>query len=544
MLYAEAEARPALGAAARRALAAAERHGGTVGSGPGGGGGGGGAGGWWGSMTATNGSEDAASAAAAAAVAGAAAAAAGTDLPFEDGGSASQRRRRRRLLGDTRWRVGDASAYPYSAVAYMVYTQPLTAARFQCTATFVTPWDVLTAAHCVWDFDNGTGYRDWRIWPALASNQAANAAAIRSDYVTFYRTENGSGSGVYDLYGGGSSTASNGSTARTDASYGHQRYDVNYYDIALIRVKRPHTSWLGIKYDCGRTSYDKTLACGYPATYPATYWQACSQCYLPTSRCRPMWQMYDYCYSTRGQSGMAITDLEDLRVLGVLSGGPTNGWDWSFWTPIDAFHFSNLVRWMWPAGGTDGALRLSDGPNDWSGRLELCLGGLWGSVCDTDWGWDDARVACRQLGFPGGGEAITGGWFPSAAAGVPVHLTTVACVGNEDALAACAARALSAAASAAAAVAVAGGCGHVYDAGVICVNSEVASPPPASGRTNGSGWQRGAYPCGGGGGGGEEEGALRLVAPPAAAAAAGATVAVSSRDGGAGGESEQAGRLE
>ena len=35
--------------------------------------------------------------------------------------------------------------------------------------------------------------------------------------------------------------------------------------------------------------------------------------------------------------------------------------------------------------------------------MEICINGVWGTVCDRNWDNNDARVVCRQLGY-GGGE--------------------------------------------------------------------------------------------------------------------------------------------
>ena len=47
----------------------------------------------------------------------------------------------------------------------------------------------------------------------------------------------------------------------------------------------------------------------------------------------------------------------------------------------------------------DGEIRLTNGTNNVSGRVEVCLGRLWGTVCSHGWTINDANTVCRQLGY-------------------------------------------------------------------------------------------------------------------------------------------------
>lgn len=46
-----------------------------------------------------------------------------------------------------------------------------------------------------------------------------------------------------------------------------------------------------------------------------------------------------------------------------------------------------------------------DGEDELEGRVEICIAGIWGTICNNYWSDNDAVVVCRQLGYGATGNA-------------------------------------------------------------------------------------------------------------------------------------------
>ncbi|XP_061193442.1 deleted in malignant brain tumors 1 protein-like [Saccostrea echinata] len=80
------------------------------------------------------------------------------------------------------------------------------------------------------------------------------------------------------------------------------------------------------------------------------------------------------------------------------------------------------------------SIRLRNGKSANEGIIEVSINGVWGAVCDTAWDNQNAKVACRSLGYSGG-VAITSSVFGKG--NTKIWLDGINCGGHENSLLEC-----------------------------------------------------------------------------------------------------------
>ncbi|GLI60548.1 hypothetical protein VaNZ11_002705 [Volvox africanus] len=347
-----------------------------------------------------------------------------------------------------------------------------------CSGTWVSGYDILTAAHCVGDWWSTTplAYSNFKIRPGM-DGLATPFGTYQALFVSWYRAE---------------------------FLWGNQPTSVNYYDIAMIRADRfspdsvlPYHSYMGVKYDCSKRLYTAS-SCGYPVVslnpQPEgnPWYQKCTDFTLGSAMCQPGARVPAWFSSVGGQSGSSAVDLEDWKIVAVVSGKPVNSNTTSFWAPITAQHFAAISRWRYngisatdpvPAAppvpppppplnvtryscSTNGTIRLvpTQPGNGTRGRVEICLPDVygtsywWSTICSQGWGYTEAEVACRELGVSGTAVPANNFFGSQGTDQKYFWVTNVSCVGSESRLADCGRNAWGNLAS----------CASAETAGVIC----------------------------------------------------------------------------
>ena len=80
-------------------------------------------------------------------------------------------------------------------------------------------------------------------------------------------------------------------------------------------------------------------------------------------------------------------------------------------------------------------VRLVDGNNVTSGRVEVMYKGVWGTICDDNFDKEEGTILCKMLGFPGGVNIHKEGTFGPGRG--PIWINNILCNGNETSLDKC-----------------------------------------------------------------------------------------------------------
>ncbi|XP_066266318.1 deleted in malignant brain tumors 1 protein-like [Branchiostoma lanceolatum] len=235
--------------------------------------------------------------------------------------------------------------------------------------------------------------------------------------------------------------------------------DLNCYGSESSLQYCPHRGWGSS--NCGHAS-DVSVSCMGPTTTDQPWWWATTD--------RPWWRATTDWWNGWTTEGATTPDwwrwttdwkwwetTPDPMTTDVetTTEEPTPGW-WELTTPY--------WNW-WETSPGNIRIRLVNGDDYSYGRVEVYYSGQWGTVCDDNFGWQEARVICRELGFSNYYNYHYSAYYGWGSG--PIWMDDVSCSGSESSLQYCPHRGWGNS-----------NCGHGEDIGVDCRHWQVFTPEP------------------------------------------------------------------
>jgi len=125
------------------------------------------------------------------------------------------------------------------------------------------------------------------------------------------------------------------------------------------------------------------------------------------------------------------------------------------------YHFNYLLLYYTAMKREPFPIALVNGNVSSEGRLVVLINGTFGSVCNDNFGYEEAQVACRQLNYTGAERDVHRAIqeFGIGDASEPIYFDNVICTGDENYLYECNHT-------------MNHNCEHTEDVGVVCIDGK------------------------------------------------------------------------